>query len=142
MPGMKRYYLSRGLLSILFGGLVYIVSSSIWVASVSIGLTFIIFVMLSGSERYKVNPENGFSALQRDEWAQRINDKSGRNAWVIVTIAGSVIILYCGLISLEHVPVYILGILIIAGVITYYVSDFWQRRFQSAAYAELKTSVG
>lgn len=129
MPGMKRYYLSRGLLSVLFGGFVFLVSSSIWVASVSIGLTFIIFVMLSRSERYKVNPENGFSALQRDEWAQRITEKSGRNAWVIVTIAGGATILYYGLISLEYVPVYILGILIIAGVITYYVSDYWQRRF-------------
>jgi hypothetical protein len=128
MTGMTRYYLSRGLLSLLVGGLAYVLSSSIWMAVITALVLFGTFVILSRSGRYKVNPEKGVSALRRDEWTQAINDKSGRNAWVVVTVAGGLLVLYFGLISPGDVPVGWLGGLVAAGVITYYASDFWLRR--------------
>lgn len=125
---MKRYYISRGVLSIAFGALVYLVSDSLLVSSLSVVLLFIIFVFLPLSGRYKVLPDKGATALRRDEWTQSINQRSGLNAWVVVAITGSGLVLYYGLISPGDVPVGLLGILLLLGLVTYYVSDFWLRK--------------
>ena len=125
---MKRYYVSRGLLSLVFGVLVYLINASWWIGGLSALIFFITFVVLSRSGRYKIKPERGVAALQRDEWTQSINDKAGRNAWVVAAVAGSALILYFGWISPGDVPIFFLGLLLFAGMVTYYVSDFWLRR--------------
>ncbi len=125
---MKQYYISRGLLSIILGVVVYAVSTSLLIGASSAVLVFVAFVWLSRSGRYRVNPEMGVRALKRDEWTQGIADKAGRNAWVVVAMAGSLVILYYGVISPGNIPVSILGILLLTGMVTYYVSDFLFRR--------------
>ena len=125
---MKKYYLSRGLVSIIFGGLVYLVSGAILAGLVSALLVFVTFIYLSRSGRYLVKPQHGITALRRDEWAQNIAQRSGRNAWVVVTIAGSVLVLYYGLLSPGDVPVSLLGGVLLFGLVTYYVSDYWMRK--------------
>lgn len=125
---MKRYYVSRGVISIAFGGLVYLVSGSLLAGLLSAVLVFITFIYLPRSGRYRVNPDKGATALRRDEWTQSINQRSGRNAWVIVTIAGSGLVLYYGLLSPGDVPTSLLGGLLMVGLATYYVSDYLMRK--------------
>jgi hypothetical protein len=125
---MQRYYISRGLLSLVFGVLVALISTSIWTGALSALFVFFTFIFLSRSGRYRRYPERGVSALQRDEWTQSINDKAGRNAWVVVAVAGSALILYYGWISPGDVPIFFLGLLLFSGMVTYYGSDFWMRR--------------
>lgn len=125
---MKRYYVSRGVVSIVFGGLFYLFSGSLLAGLLSAVLVFITFMYLPRSGRYKVFPHKGSTALRRDEWTQSINQRSGRNAWVIVTIGGGGLVLYYGLISPGDVPFVLLGGLLLLGVVTYYVSDYWMRR--------------
>ena len=125
---MKRYYFTRLLISIAFGGLVYVVNGSLITGLVSAVLAFIIFVFLSRSGRYKVVSHEGATALRRDEWAQNINQRSGRNAWAVVAITGSGLVLYYGLISPGDVPVGLVGSLLLLGMCAYYISDFWLRK--------------
>ena len=125
---MQRYYISRGFLSLVFGVLVYLISASWWIGALSAVIIFITFVLLSRSGRYRLKPERGVAALQRDEWTRSINDKAGRNAWVVVAVAGSFLMLYFGWISPGDVPLFFLGFLLLAGMVVYYFSDFWLRR--------------
>jgi hypothetical protein len=125
---MKRYYISRGVLSIAFGGLVYMVSDFLLAGLLSAILVFIIFLFLPRSGRYRVLSHKGATALRRDEWTQSINQRSGRNAWVVVAFAGGGLVLYYGLISPGDVPVGLLGVLLLLGMVTYFVSDFWLRK--------------
>jgi hypothetical protein len=91
-------------------------------------LAFLTFVYLSRSGRYRVNPQKGVTALHRDEWTQSINQRSGRNAWVVVTITGSALVLYYGLLSPGDVPTSLLGGVLLIGLLTYYISDYWMRK--------------
>jgi len=125
---MKRYYFTRAVISIVFGGLVYVINGSPLASLISSVLVFIIFLFLSRSGRYRVIPQEGATALRRDEWTQNINQRSGRNAWVVVVITGSGLVLYYGLISPGDVPVGLLGALLLLGMFTYYISDFWLRK--------------
>jgi uncharacterized membrane protein YraQ (UPF0718 family) len=125
---MKGYYISRAVISIAFGGLLYLVSQSLLISLVGGALVLIVFLVLPHSRRYKVFPQKGAMALRRDEWTQSINQRSGLNAWVIVTIAGAGLVLYYGLISPGDVPTGLLGGLLVLGWITYYLSDYWMRR--------------
>jgi len=125
---MQSYYISRGLIAILFGGLVYWFGGSILAGVLSAAAILAVFVYLPRSGRYRVNPEKGVSPMRRDEWSQNVNRRSGLYAWVVVTIAGSALVLYYGLISPGNVPLGMVGALLLLGVLTYYVSDFWLRR--------------
>jgi hypothetical protein len=125
---MRSYYISRGVLSIIFGGAAYLISGSVWVGALSIVIVFATFILLSRSGRYVVRPEKGTTALRRDERTEAINQRSGLNAWVVVAVSGSGLVLYYSLVSPGDVPVGLLGSLLLLGLATYYVSDFWLRR--------------
>jgi hypothetical protein len=125
---MKSYFLSRAVVSIVFGGLLYLVSGYTWVGLLAAVLAFGTFVFLSRSGRYRVNPQQGVTALRRDEWTQSINQRSGRTAWVVVTILGSGLVLYYGLLAPGNVPTGLLGGVLLIGLLTYYISDFWLRK--------------
>jgi hypothetical protein len=125
---MKRYYLSRAVVSIVFGGLLYLVSGYAWVGLLAAVLAFGTFVFLSRSGRYRVNPQQGVTALRRDERTQQVNQRSGRTAWVVVTILGSGLVLYYGLLAPGDVPTGLLGGVLLTGLLAYYISDFWLRK--------------
>jgi hypothetical protein len=125
---MKRYYMSRAVLSIAFGGLVYLVSGYPLAGLLGAVLAFLTFVYLPRSGRYRVDPQKGATALYRDEWTQGISQRSGRNAWVVVTIVGSGLVLYYGLLSPRDVPVSLLGAVLMIGWLTYVASDYWMRK--------------
>jgi hypothetical protein len=125
---MKNYYISRGVFAILFGILSYLISGSVLSAVLFAGVIMALFIYLPHSGRYKVKPENGITALRRDEWTERITQQSGRNAWVAVTLAGAGIVFYYGRIAPGDVPVNLLGLLLSFGMVVYFASDFWLRR--------------
>jgi hypothetical protein len=125
---MTAYYVSRGILSIAFGGLVYLFSGYPLAGVLGAVLPFSIFLYLPKSGRYMVVPKEGTTALRRDEFTQSVNQRSGLYAWVVVAVAGGVLVLYYGLISPGGVPVSLLGLLLLAGMVTYYVSDYLLRR--------------
>ncbi len=125
---MRSYYISRGVLSLIFGLVIYLLTHSIWISILFIMLNIAVFTYLPHSGRYKVKPEGGVTPLRRDEWTQIITDKAGRNAWVVVALMGSFTILYFGLISPGDVPVTVLAVIIFSGNVAYYGTDFWFRR--------------
>ena len=125
---MKSYYMSRAVISIAFGGLVWLVSGYLLAGVLIAAVVFIMFLYLYRSGRNRIDPQKGISALRRDEWTQSINNRSGRNAWVVVAILGSSIVLYYGLLSPGDVPVSLLGGVLLIGLVTYYVSDYWMRK--------------
>jgi uncharacterized protein (DUF2062 family) len=125
---MKSYYFTRLVISIAFGTVVYLVIGSLPVGLVSTVLVYVVFLFLSRSGRYTVLSRQGATALRRDEWTQNINQRSGRNAWAVVATTGGGLVLYYGLISPGDVPVGLVGGLLLLGMCTYYISDFWLRK--------------
>jgi hypothetical protein len=130
MTGMTLYYISRAILSVAFGALFVMTGSPWWVATLIGGGILALFLWAPHSGRYAVHPEFGITALRCDERTQVINDKAARNAFVIsmLTLAG--IAIYCSTIALTNVPLAVLKLVVLIGVVTYFVSDLWLRRSQ------------
>jgi hypothetical protein len=131
MTGMKAYYLSRAAISIAFGTL-FALSGSAWWAGVLVAVVaFGWFLVAPHTGRYAVHPELGVTALRRDERSELINDKAGRNAFVVTAIALAGLILYSGATAAAGVALHALEGLLILGLAVYYVSDLWLRRTSS-----------
>ena len=128
MTGLSRYYLSRLLVSTLFGVL-FALTGSLWWGAVLAGVAaFIFFLWAPHSGRYVVHPEFGVTALRRDEHTRIINDKAARNAFILtaLVLAGGAI--YYGALTQVFVPLAFLHWTLIFAVVVYYLSDFWLRR--------------
>jgi hypothetical protein len=130
MTNMASYYISRAVISIAFGALFAVTGSSVWMALVMGGLAFAFFLWAPRSGRYAVHPELGLTALRRDERTQVINDKAGRNAFVVSVLALGAITIYFGVFALTDVPLALLKLVIAVGALAYFVSDLWLRRRQ------------
>jgi len=119
---MRAYYLSRFVVSILFG-LVFAFSGSPWWGGLLAGgAAFAWFLIAPHIGRYSVHPEYGVTALRRDERSQGINDKAARNAFIVTMLALG------GFILFQGAAASVLKWLIVLGVVTYYASDIWLRR--------------
>jgi hypothetical protein len=125
---MTRYYISRAVVSIAFGGLFALTGSPWWVALLISAIAFGWFVYAPRSGRYAVHPELGVTALQRDEYTQAINDRSARNAFIVVMLAIASLSLYFGTRDSTQVPLQLLQWTLILGVLAYLISDLIQRR--------------
>lgn len=128
MSGMTRYYVSRAVVSIAFGGLFALTGSPWWVAALIAGVAFGWFLYAPRSGRYAVHPELGATALRRDEYTQAINDRSARNAFIMVMLAIAGLSLYFGNQDSTQVPLQLLQLTLILGVLVYFISDLIQRR--------------
>jgi hypothetical protein len=80
------------------------------------------------SGRYSVLPEFGITALRRDERTGVINDKAARNAFVASMLAVAVIAGYSTGVGVGLVSVRILVMILVFGLLVYYLSDFLLRR--------------
>jgi len=127
MTGISRYYLSRALLSLTFGGLLALTGSPLWMAVLVGLLVFVLFLWAPRSGRYAVHPELGVTALRRDERTQVINDKAARNGFVVTILMIAAIAAYFGAIAQTNVPILALHLSLVLGVLTYFFSDFWLR---------------
>lgn len=128
MTGMSVYYISRAVISAALGVLLALTGFQWWLAVLMSAIVFAFFLWAPRSGRYSVHPEFGFTALQRDERTQIINDKAARNAFVFTMLAVAGIAIYFGSIAPAGVPVGILHWTLILGVLTYFASDLFLRR--------------
>ena len=128
MTGMSRYYVSRVVISIAFGGLFALTGSPWWMAILVSTVLIALFLYAPHSGRYAVHPELGVMALQRDERTQTVTDRAARNAFVVTMLVIAAIALYFGPISPAAVPVVALKLTLVLGALTYFLSDFLLRR--------------
>jgi len=128
MSGMSRYYLSRVLISLAFGGLFALTGSPWWMAVLFSAVLIALFLYAPHSGRYAVHPDLGVMALQRDERTQKITDRAARNAFVVTVLIIAAIVLYFGSVSSTGVPVTALKLTLAIAALTYFLSDFWLRR--------------
>lgn len=131
MTGMKAYYLSRAAISIALGVLLVLSGSSMWLGLLIAAIAFGWFLVAPHIGRYAVHPEFGVTALRRDERSELINDKAGRNAFVLTMIALAALIVYSGATAAAAVSLRALEGLLVLGAAVYYVSDFWLRKASS-----------
>lgn len=123
------YYFSRAIFSMIFGGIFFLSGSPLWEAALMGGLLLALFLWAPHCGRYAVHPEFGISALRRDERTQIINDKAARNAFVTIMLLIGATSIYFNMAA-AAIPSVLFRILIIIGVLVYYASDLWLRRFQ------------
>ena len=131
IKGMRAYYASRAVLSVLFGALFVLAGSPWWSGVLVAGLAFGWFLAAPRIGRYSVHPEFGVTALRRDERSQAINDRAARNAFVICMLALGALAAYSTGLGLSSLPVAVFKWLLILGVLVYYATDFWVRRTQA-----------
>jgi len=124
---MKNYYVSRAVLSAGLAGCVAPLETPLWLSAVFGILVFLVFVWMTRSGRYVVNPEFGATALPSDERTQQIVDKAARNAFVVVTLILAGLVVYYGTVEKSDVPVGLLATGLAAGAVGYILSDFWMR---------------
>lgn len=128
MTDLSRYYVSRGLLSLVFGSLFALTGSPWWIAVLAGLIVFGFFIWAPHSGRYAVHPKLGVTALRRDEYTQAINDKAARNGFIVATLALAIVSIYFGTITRTDVPVPILHVILVLAALAYFLSDFWIRR--------------
>jgi nitrogen fixation-related uncharacterized protein len=126
---MMPYYLSRTILSIAFGVLLFVTGLSLWKAVLIGVLILALFLWAPHSGRYSVHPEFGITALRRDERTQLINDKAARNAFIVSMLTIGAIGAYVGLFGVINISIGVFIVLII-GALSYYISDLWLRKSQ------------
>jgi nitrogen fixation-related uncharacterized protein len=127
---MMPYYLSRTILSVAFGILLFVTGGPLWRAVLFGGVILALFLWAPHSGRYSVHPEFGITALRRDERTQVINDKAARNAFIISVLTIGAIGVYFGLFGVINISIGVFWIVLIIGALTYFVSDLWLRRSQ------------
>ena len=125
---MTSYYLSRALISIVFGGFFVMTGSPWWMAILAAGVAFGFFLWAPHSGRYTAHPEAGVTAMQRDERTQAIADKAARNAFVVLAFSVAGIVIYYGMFARTSVPVTVLNLTLVLAGLVYAVSDFGLRR--------------
>lgn len=124
---MISYYLTRTLLALGLAGALYAASGSWWMATIAGGAAMAIFLWFPHSGRYTRKPEGGATPMRRDERAQSINNRAGRNGFGVLMLGLALLILFFS--SPEGtVPAGALNILLLAGVLSYLLSDIWMRR--------------
>jgi len=128
MTGMSRYYISRILVSVAFGGLFALTGSPWWMAVLTSIVLIALFLYAPHSGRYAVHPELGVMALQRDERTQTVTDRAARNAFVVTMLVIAGMMIYFGSTSIASVPIVALKLVLAVAALTYFLSDFWLRR--------------
>jgi heme O synthase-like polyprenyltransferase len=125
---MIPYYLSRTIISVAFGLLLFVTGLPLWNAMLIGGIILALFLWAPHSGRYSVHPEFGITALRRDERTQTINDKAARNAFIVSMLTIGAIAVYFGSFGAINISVGIFKIVLAIGALTYFVSDLWLRK--------------
>lgn len=121
---MPLYYVSRLLIAGVFAALFYLAGASWWLALLVGLMAAAWFLYAPRSGRYRVNPEGGMLALQRDERGEWINDRAARNAFVALGLALGALNIYFGTIAGDTtIPIDWTRWLLIGAVVVYWVSD-------------------
>lgn len=127
---MLPYYLSRTILSLIIGSLLYFTGSILWKAILLSGLILALFFWAPHSGRYSVHPEFGMAALRRDEFTQVVNDKAARNAFIVIMLMVGGMVIYYGFFGAIDASLSVIKIIICLGALSYFVSDILLRKSQ------------
>ena len=127
---MLPYYLSRTILSVAFGFLLFVTGAPFWNAILMGGIILALFLWAPHSGRYSVHPEFGITALRRDERTQTINDKAARNAFIASMLTLAALAVYFGSLGVSSISMGVFRIVLVVGALTYFVSDLWLRKSQ------------
>jgi len=125
---LKPYYLSRTALSIVITALLYFTGSRLWAAVLIGGVILLLFLLAPLSGRYTVHPEFGVTALRRDDFTQAVNDRAARNGFVACMLLAGGASAYTSTFGNGMVPANGLMLIVLAGLLVYYISDFFLRR--------------
>jgi uncharacterized membrane protein len=101
--------------SFMMGTAFLLLGGSWWQAALVTGLALIFVWWAPRSGRYKVSPEKGLNAIQRDERTQAISDKAARNAWVVMMLSVAGLALYYGNTPNGAVPAQAINLLLLLG---------------------------
>ena len=127
---MMPYYLSRTIISIAFGVLLFVTGSPLRNAMLMGGVILAFFLWAPHSGRYSVHPEFGITALRRDERTQVLNDKAARNAFIVTMLTIAIIAVYFGSLGTINISIGIFNMILIIGALTYFVSDLLLQKLQ------------
>lgn len=127
MSILSNYYISRTLIALVFGGLLLAIGLPWWSVVSTIVVMIAFFLWAPKSGRYIVLSKNSIVPLRADEYGQTIRNRAARDAFVVITlvIAGTI---FYGVIAQANISITLLSLIIILGWLTYFVSDFLQRR--------------
>jgi uncharacterized membrane protein len=128
VSGLRRYYLSRILISVSFGALLFFAGLPWWMPLLATALLLVFFLLLPRSGRYVVKPESGATPLRRDERSQQIANRAGSIAFAVIMISVGTLAVYFGNIRPADVPVEWLSLVVALGALSYFVTDVWIRR--------------
>lgn len=125
----SRYILTRTLIAVALGFLVG--WKTYWWSGILVGAAALaFFIWAPGSGRYRVQADGGAAPLRLDERTRELRNRAARDAFVVLLLATSILLLYYGLIVPSSIPVQMLMIAWGLGGLTYFVSDALQRQGQ------------
>jgi hypothetical protein len=130
MTGMKAYYLTRAIIAVTIGGLLIVGGSPRWVGIGVGGLTMLWFFVAPRVGRYAVHPEQGATALRRDERGEAIHNAAARNAFAVCMLAIAGVLLHAWATGLDGVGIAVLEGILVLGILVYFASDYWLGRVQ------------
>jgi hypothetical protein len=125
---MTWYFVSRAAISIAVGGLFVLAGAPWWMAAGAGVVALAFFIWAPRSGRYAVRPEDGVTALRRDERTQAITNRAARNGFALTMLSLAGLILYFELVASSDVPVSALALVLLIGTATHFASDLWFRR--------------
>jgi hypothetical protein len=127
MSNLSVYYVSRTLLALAFGALFLAAGLPWWAAGAITAALIAFFLWAPTSGRYAIKTERGVAPMRKDEYGQEIRNQAARDAFIVTTLAMAGTILY-GFLAQTDVSIALLGLVLGLGWLSYFVSDFWQRR--------------
>jgi ABC-type antimicrobial peptide transport system permease subunit len=116
------YYVSRLVLSSLFG-VVFALSAGSWWMGLAAGLlVFAGFIWYAHSGHYMIDPSRPLAPLRRDERGKAIRDR----AVVAGVVVGGLVYAALGLLRLIlELPPNLGGWALLSGAVTYFVASHW-----------------
>ena len=91
---MISYYITRTLLALGLAGVLFAASGVWWMAVIAGCAASAFFFWFPHSGRYTVQPQGGATPMRRDERAQHINNRAGRNGFGVLMLGLALLILF------------------------------------------------
>ncbi len=125
---LRWYYLTRGLLVLVWVGLMILVKARleiILLGALAMGASYL---WLPHSGRYLIRANRPLAPLERDERERMISWQAGGYAFAVLVILLAAAVLRAGLRGQETLSVDLVSVTLGVGMIVWFVAGFWLRR--------------